>query len=73
MHNWLQNYQYRSEIAWWIFAADGTWRYGDHTVNGKLSKHKSSVDEPGEEFENGIEVSHWSLVVQAPKVNGLIA
>jgi putative ABC transport system permease protein len=21
MHNWLQNYQYRTEIAWWIFAA----------------------------------------------------
>lgn len=21
MHNWLQNYQYRTSIAWWIFAA----------------------------------------------------
>jgi putative ABC transport system permease protein len=20
MHSWLQNYQYRTEIAWWIFA-----------------------------------------------------
>jgi len=20
MHNWLQNYQYRSDVAWWIFA-----------------------------------------------------
>ena len=23
MNNWLQNYQYRSEIPWWIFAAAG--------------------------------------------------
>jgi putative ABC transport system permease protein len=23
MHNWLQKYQYRSDIAWWIFAAAG--------------------------------------------------
>jgi ABC-type antimicrobial peptide transport system permease subunit len=23
MHNWLQNYQYRSEISWWIFATAG--------------------------------------------------
>jgi ABC-type antimicrobial peptide transport system permease subunit len=23
MHNWLQNYQYRSDIAWWVFAATG--------------------------------------------------
>jgi len=20
MHNWLQNYQYRAELSWWIFA-----------------------------------------------------
>jgi putative ABC transport system permease protein len=23
MHNWLQNYQYRIEISWWIFLAAG--------------------------------------------------
>jgi ABC-type antimicrobial peptide transport system permease subunit len=23
MHNWLQNYQYRTSIAWWIFAIAG--------------------------------------------------
>ncbi len=23
MHNWLQNYQYRTEISWWVFAAAG--------------------------------------------------
>jgi ABC-type antimicrobial peptide transport system permease subunit len=23
MHNWLQNYQYRAELSWWIFAAAG--------------------------------------------------
>jgi ABC-type lipoprotein release transport system permease subunit len=23
MHNWLQNYQYRSDVAWWIFAVTG--------------------------------------------------
>ena len=24
MHNWLQGYQYRTEISWWVFAAAGT-------------------------------------------------
>jgi len=23
MHNWLQNYQYRAELSWWIFAVSG--------------------------------------------------
>jgi ABC-type antimicrobial peptide transport system permease subunit len=23
MNNWLQNYQYRSDISWWIFAVAG--------------------------------------------------
>ena len=23
MHNWLQNYQYRTELSWWIFSAAG--------------------------------------------------
>jgi putative ABC transport system permease protein len=23
MHNWLQNYQYRTEISWWVFVAAG--------------------------------------------------
>lgn len=23
MHNWLQNYQYRTEISWWIFGSSG--------------------------------------------------
>ena len=23
MHHWLQNYQYRTEIAWWVFAVAG--------------------------------------------------
>jgi ABC-type antimicrobial peptide transport system permease subunit len=23
MHNWLQNYEYRTSLSWWIFAAAG--------------------------------------------------
>jgi len=23
MHNWLQNYTYRTQLSWWIFAAAG--------------------------------------------------
>ncbi len=23
MHNWLQNYQYRTELSWWVFVATG--------------------------------------------------
>jgi ABC-type antimicrobial peptide transport system permease subunit len=24
MHDWLQNYQYRTDLSWWIFFAAGT-------------------------------------------------
>jgi ABC-type antimicrobial peptide transport system permease subunit len=24
MHNWLENYQYRTKLSWWIFAAAGS-------------------------------------------------
>ena len=24
MHNWLQNFAYRTELSWWIFASAGT-------------------------------------------------
>jgi len=24
MYNWLQNYQYRTELSWWIFAMAGS-------------------------------------------------
>jgi len=24
MHQWLQNYQYRTDIQWWVFIAAGT-------------------------------------------------
>jgi putative ABC transport system permease protein len=24
MHNWLQNYEYRTVLSWWIFAAAGS-------------------------------------------------
>jgi ABC-type antimicrobial peptide transport system permease subunit len=23
MHNWLHNYQYRTNLSWWVFAATG--------------------------------------------------
>ena len=23
MHHWLQNYQYHSDLSWWMFAATG--------------------------------------------------
>jgi ABC-type antimicrobial peptide transport system permease subunit len=23
MHNWLQNYEYRTALSWWVFAATG--------------------------------------------------
>jgi ABC-type antimicrobial peptide transport system permease subunit len=23
MHNWLQNYEYRTDVSWWIFAVAG--------------------------------------------------
>jgi hypothetical protein len=42
MDKWLQNYQYRTELSWWLFAGAGI---------GALSiTHSESC----EEFEDGI-------------------
>jgi len=51
MNNWLQNYEYRTEISWWIIL-DNRHRciIDDHITDGELPGGESSADESGEKF-----------------------
>lgn len=44
---WLQEYEYRTEMAWWIFAVAGL---GSLLINRKLPCSESRFHEPGEKF-----------------------
>ncbi|MEO6981467.1 MAG: ABC transporter permease [Mucilaginibacter sp.] len=54
MHNWLRNYQYHTDVAWWIFIVNSYWRYTNHINNGKLPVHKSRIGKPDKKFEDRI-------------------
>ena len=54
MNNWLQNYTYRTELSWWIFAAAGIGALIITYCSGKFPGNKSSSCKSGEEFENGV-------------------
>ena len=57
MHSWLQNYQYHSDIAWWIFAVTGVGAMAITLITVSYPKYKSGTGQPGEEFEDGVRVS----------------
>ncbi len=54
MNQWLQDYAYRINISWWLFAAGGLAAIIIALGNDKFPGNKSSDCKPGEEFENGI-------------------
>ena len=54
MNKWLQDYDYRIDISWWLFAAGGALLHNYCIGNDKFPGNKSSSCKPGEEFENGI-------------------
>ena len=62
MHQWLQDYAYRINISWWLFAAGGLAAIFIALGNDKFPGNKSSNSKPGEEFENGIVSGEWSIV-----------
>jgi putative ABC transport system permease protein len=54
MHQWLQDYVYRINISWWLFVAGGLGSHHYCAGNHQFPGHKSSVGQPGEEFEKRI-------------------
>jgi len=58
--NRLQNYQYRTDLSWWIFAATGVCALVIPLLTVSFDGDKSSNSKPGEEFENGMNI--WCLM-----------
>ena len=55
MHNWLQDFAYRINIQWWVFALAGIAHY--YRINyDKLPGNKSGDCKPGEVTPNGVTV-----------------
>jgi len=52
--NRLQNYQYRTDLSWWIFAATGACTLVIALLTVSFDGDKSSDSKSGEEFENGV-------------------
>jgi ABC-type antimicrobial peptide transport system permease subunit len=46
MHNWLQNYQYRTEISWWIFLAAGAGALIITLVTVSFQAIKAAISNP---------------------------
>ncbi len=47
MHKWLQNFAYKTDISWWIFAMAGIIVLGDSIAYCELAKLEGSYEEPG--------------------------
>jgi ABC-type antimicrobial peptide transport system permease subunit len=46
MHNWLQNYQYRTELSWWIFALAGLLTVGISLITVSYQALKAAIANP---------------------------
>ena len=47
MHKWLQNFAYKTELSWWIFALAGLLASGNCFVNSELAELEGSNEESG--------------------------
>ena len=56
MHQWLQDYVYRINISWWLFAAGGLGSNNYCTCNDKFPGNKSCDCKPCEKFTKGIKI-----------------
>ena len=54
MHNWLQNYNYRTGLSWWIFAVAGAGSLLITIIGSKPAGDQVGSCQPCEEFKNGI-------------------
>jgi len=46
MYNWLQDYQYRTPLSWWIFAATGTGALGITLLTVSFQAIKAAIANP---------------------------
>jgi ABC-type antimicrobial peptide transport system permease subunit len=46
MHNWLQNYQYRTDLSWWIFASAGLLTIAIALITVSFQAVKAAVANP---------------------------
>jgi ABC-type antimicrobial peptide transport system permease subunit len=46
MHQWLQNYVYRTEVSWWIFAVAGIGSLGITILVVSFQAIKAAVANP---------------------------
>jgi len=46
MHNWLQNYNYRTNISWWVFAMSGTGAFLITLITISFQSIKAAVANP---------------------------
>ena len=49
MDSWLQKYEYRTEISWWIFVVSRHRCFDYYVADGEFSGSEGCIDEPGEE------------------------
>ncbi len=54
IHQWLQTYAFRMDINPLLFVIPFFSGIAGSFCNGIIPKRKSSADEPGKEFENGV-------------------
>jgi putative ABC transport system permease protein len=52
MHNWLQDYQYRVNIQWWVFAAAGILSILIALATVSFQAVKAAIANPGKKFTN---------------------
>jgi ABC-type antimicrobial peptide transport system permease subunit len=46
MRNWLQNYQYRTELSWWIFALAGSLTIAIALITVSFQTIKAAIANP---------------------------
>jgi ABC-type antimicrobial peptide transport system permease subunit len=46
MHNWLENYQYRTQLSWWIFGAAGVCALAITLLTVSFQAIKAAVANP---------------------------
>ena len=54
INKWLQDFAYRINIGWWMFALAGMLADIDRIAHHEFPGNKSSNSKPGKEFENGM-------------------
>lgn len=52
MNNWIQNYTYRAEISWWIFASAGAGALGITLLTVSFQAVRAAVANPVESLKN---------------------